>query len=220
MKLTDGAIRRYPMIFAFMVIITIVGVNSYVLLPREASPDVKIPYVLVYAPYPGTSPEDMENLVTRKIERELKGLADLKELSSSSQYGVANITLEFTTDVDMSDALQKVRDRIELAKPELPADTREDLLIMELSAEDLWPVMQVHLAGNYDLYRLKKVGEDLQEAIEQVPGVLEAELSGGIENEVQVNVDPERLRFYGLSLEDVQDAVALQNVTIPGASWL
>jgi multidrug efflux pump subunit AcrB len=216
MKITDGAIRRYPMIFAFMVLIVIIGIDSYRKLPRESSPDVKIPWVLVVAPYAGASPEDLENLVTRKIEQELKGLPDLKEMTSSSQYGVAHITLEFTTDVDMSDALQKVRDRIELAKPELPADTREDLLIMELSAEDLWPVMQVNLSADYDLYRLKKVGEDLQEAIEQIPGVLEAELTGGIENEVQVDVDPERLRFYDLGLADVEDAIALQNITIPG----
>jgi multidrug efflux pump subunit AcrB len=203
------------MIFAFMVIIVVIGLNSYVELPREASPDVKIPYVMVVAPYPGTSPADMENLVTRKLERELKGLADLEEMTSSSFYGMAHIVMEFTSDVDMSDALQKVRDRVDLAKPELPEDTREDLLVMEISSSD-WPIMQVNLSGDYDLALLKQTGEDLQEAIEQIPGVLEAELVGGIENEVQVLVDPERLEFYDLALADVQDAIALQNVTIPG----
>jgi multidrug efflux pump len=165
MKITSGSIRRYPMIFSFMVIIALFGVYSYRELPRESSPDVKIPFVSVIAPYPGTSPADMENLVTRKIERELKGLPDLKEMTSTSIYGMANIVLEFTPDVDMSDALQKVRDRIEVAKPELPVKTREDLLIMEISSEDLWPVMQVHLSGDYGLFALKKVGEDLQEII-------------------------------------------------------
>jgi len=214
-NITAGAIRRYPMIFAFMAIITVIGLDSYLGLPRESSPDVKIPFVMVVAPYAGTSPADMENLVTRKLERELKGLPDLKEMTSSSFYGMAHITLEFTSDVDMSDALQKVRDRVDLAKPELPEDTREDLLIMEISSSD-WPIMQVNLAGDYDLFLLKKTGEDLQEAIEQIPGVLSADLVGGIENEVQVMVDPERLEFYGLGLVDVQDAIALQNLTIPG----
>ncbi len=215
MKLTSGAIRRYPMIFAFMAIIVVIGFDSYVGLPREASPDVKIPYVMVVAPYAGTSPADMENLVTRKLERELKGLPDLEEMTSSSFYGMAHLTLEFSSDVDMSEALQKVRDRVDLAKPELPEDTREDLLIMELSSSD-WPIMQVNLAGGDDLVVLKQTGEDLQEAIEQIPGVLAADLVGGIEKEVQVKVDPERLEFYGLALADVQDAIALQNVTIPG----
>jgi multidrug efflux pump len=215
MKITAGAIRRYPMIFAFMAILTIIGLDSYISLPRESSPDVKIPYVMVMAPYAGTAPADMENLVTRKLEQELKGLPDLKEMTSSSFYGLASITLEFTSDVDMSDALQKVRDRVDSAKPELPADTREDLQILELSSSD-WPIMQISLSGDYDLFLLKKTGEDLQEAIEAIPGVLSADLIGGIENEVQVDVDPERLAFYGLGLPDVQDAIGLQNLTIPG----
>lgn len=215
MKITSGAIRRYPMIFAFIVIMTIMGFDSYWSLPRESSPDVKIPFVTVVAPYTGTSPADMENLVTRKLERELKGLPDLKEMTSSSFYGMSQIVLEFTSDVDMSDALQKVRDRVDLAKPELPEDTRDDLLVMEISSSD-WPILQINLAGDYDLFLLKKTGEDLQEAVEQIPGVLSADLVGGIENEVQVLVDPERLDFYGLGLVDVQDAIALQNLTIPG----
>ena len=85
MKLTRGAIRRYPMIFAFMTIITLLGVKSYIELPRESSPDIKIPFVSVMAPYAGTSPADMENLVTRKLEKQLKGLEDLKEMISSNR---------------------------------------------------------------------------------------------------------------------------------------
>ena len=215
MKITAGAIRKYPMIFAFMVIIVIVGFDSYVELPRESSPDVKIPYVMVMTPYAGASPSDVENLVTRKLERELKGLSDLKEMTSTSVEGASNIVLEFNTDVEMSDALQKVRDRVDLAKPELPEDPREDLLIMELSSSD-WPIIQINLAADYDPALLKEVGEDLQDDIESVRGVLEVDLTGGVEHEVLVEVDPERLRFYNLSLVDVQDAIVLQNVTIPG----
>nr|MBC8425784.1 efflux RND transporter permease subunit [bacterium] len=215
MKITNEAIRKYPMIFAFMVIIIIVGFDSYRGLPRESSPDVKIPFVMVMTPYAGASPEDVENLVTRKLERELKSLSDLKEMTSTSVEGFSNIFLEFNTDVEMSDALQKVRDRIDLAKPELPEDPREDLLIMEMSSSD-WPIMQINLAADYDPSLLKEVGEDLQEEIETIKGVLEVDLTGGVEHEVLVEVDPERLRFYNLSLVDVQDALFLQNTTIPG----
>ncbi|MBU0741112.1 efflux RND transporter permease subunit [bacterium] len=215
MKITNGAIRRYPTIFAFMVIIVIVGVDSYLGLPRESSPDVKIPIVMVMTPYAGASPEDVESLVTRKLERELKGLSNLKEMTSTSVEGMSNIVLEFTTDVEMSDALQKVRDRVDLAKPDLPEDPREDLLIMELSSTD-WPIIQINLAADYDPILLKEVGEDLQEEIETVRGVLEVNLTGGVEHEVLVQVDPQRLRFYNLGLVDVQDAIFLQNTTIPG----
>ncbi len=215
MKVTSGAIRKYPMVFAFMVIMIIVGVKSYNALPRESTPDIKIPFVLVMTPYAGASPEDVENLVTRKLERELKGLADLKEMVSSSVEGMSSISLEFDTDVEMSDALQKVRDRVDLAKHELPDDPRNDLLIMELSSSD-WPIVQINLAGDLDPAVLKEVGEDLQEEIEKIPGVLEVDLTGGVEHEVRVDVDPERLLFYNLGLIDVQDAIALQNLTIPG----
>ncbi len=216
MKMTRGAIRRYPMIFAFMTIIIVMGVTSYKRLPRESSPDVKIPFVMVMTPYAGTSPEDMENLVTRKLEKQLKGLEDLKEMTSSSSYGMSSITLEFESKVDMSDALQAVRDRVELAKPDLPVDPRNDLVVQEVSAADAFPVMQINLAGDIDLFLLKKMGEDLQEELEKIKGVLDIDLVGGIENEVQVDVDPEKLVYYDLSLQDVQDAVALQNITIPG----
>jgi len=216
MKITNGAIQRYPMIFAFMFIIVILGTKSYLTLPRESSPDVKIPFVMVLAPYAGTSPEDMENLVTRKLEQQLKGVEDLKEMTSSSSYGMSVVTMEFESRVDMSDALQSVRDRVELAKPDLPEDPRNDLVVQEISSSDAFPVMQVNLAGDIDLFLLKKTGEDLQEELEQIKGVLAADLVGGIENEVQVDVDPEKLAYYNLGLPDVQDAVALQNMTIPG----
>jgi multidrug efflux pump len=216
MKLTAGAIRRYPMIFAFMALATILGLKSYLELPRESSPDVKIPFVMVSAPYAGTSPADMENLVTRKLEQRLKGVEDLKEMSSSSSYGMSVITLEFDSRVDMSDALQSVRDRVELAKPELPEDPRDDLVVQEISSSDAFPVMQVNLYGDIDLEQLKRTGEDLQEALEQIRGVLGVDLVGGIENEVQVDVDPEKLAYFDLGLVDVQDAIALQNLTIPG----
>jgi len=216
MKLTRGAIARYPMIFAFMFFIILLGLKSYVDLPRESSPDVKIPFVSVAAPYAGTSSEDMENLVTRKLEQQLKGLKDLKEMRSSSSYGISIISLEFESSVDISDALQSVRDRVEIAKPDLPVDPRNDLIIQEISAADLFPVMNVNLYGDLDLFLLKKTGEDLQEALEQISGILSVDLVGGIENEVQVDVDPEKLVFYDLSLVDVQDAIVLQNMTIPG----
>ncbi len=215
MKITDLAINRHITVFTLMVMVVVLGVISYVRLPREASPDVKIPYVSVVAPYFGTSPEDMEHLVTRKLEQQLKGIADLEQMTTTSAEGLSFVFLEFTTDVEMSDALQKVRDAVEMAKPDLPQDVRDDLTITEISSDD-WPIMQITLSGEYDPIRLKEAGEDLQEELERIEGVLAVNLTGGVEQEVRIDVDPERLRFYGLSLMDVMDAVTLENVTIPG----
>ncbi len=215
MKITDLSIDRAITVFVFMVIVIAMGIHAYQVLPREAAPDVKIPYVIVTAPYFGTSPADMENLVTRKIEAQLKGLADLKEMTSTSAEGMSTVVLEFDTGVEMSDALQKVRDGVEMAKPDLPQDVREDLSIREISSSD-WPILQVVLSADYDPVRLKKVAEDLQEEIERVPGVLAVNLSGGVEQEVRIDVDPQLLRHYGVSFDDVADAVRLENITLPG----
>ena len=215
MTITNGAIRKYQMVFAFMVMIVFFGLDSYMGLPRESTPDINLPFVLVMTPYAGASPQEIESLITRKLERELKGLADLTEMTSSSVEGASTIFLEFDTSVEMSYALQQVRDRVDLAKPELPEDPRDDLLIMEVSASD-WPIIQINLAADYDPAVLKRVGEDLQEELETVRGVLEVKLTGGVENEVLVEVDPERLRFYNLALADVQGAISSQNMTIPG----
>ena len=215
MKITDIAINRAVTVFTLMVIVIVMGAHSYIILPREASPDVEIPFVVVIAPYFGTSPEDMESLVTRKLEQQLKGVADLKEMTSISAEGMSHVVLEFDTNVEMSDALQKVRDAVEMAKPDLPQDVRDDLLIKEISSTD-WPIMQIVLSAPYDLVRLKKVAEDLQEELERVEGVLAVELNGGVEQEVRIDVDPQRLRYYDLGLIDVMDAVRLENVTIPG----
>jgi multidrug efflux pump len=215
MKITSYSVDRPMTIFAMMVLVIMMGSVAYLQLPRESTPDVKIPFVIVMAPYFGTSPEDMENLVTRKLEQQLKGVADLEEMISSSTEGMTQISLEFNTDVEMSDALQKVRDAVEMAKPELPQDVKDDLIIQEISSSS-WPIMQVVLSADYDPVRLKKIAEDLQEEIELVSGVLAANINGGVEQEVQVNVDPHQLRYYGLGLVDVMDAVALENINLPG----
>ena len=217
MRITDIAIKRYVTVFTLMVVVVFMGANSYMALPRESTPDVKIPFVVVMAPYFGTSPGDMENLVTRKLEQQLKGIADLEEMTSISSEGFSQVVLEFDTDVEMSDALQKVRDAVEMAKPDLPQDVREDLTIQEISSSD-WPIMQIVLSSDYDAVELKKVGEDLQEELERIPGVLAVNLSGGVEQEVRIDVDAKRLRFYGLGFIDVSDAIRFENVTIPGGS--
>ncbi len=215
MKLTDVSINRSMTVFTLMILVILLGASSYIRLPREASPDIEIPFVFVLAPYFGASPGDMETLVTRKLEKQLKGTPFLEEMSSSSIEGMTMIFLEFSTDVEMSEALQKVRDAVETAKPELPGDVRDDLIIREISSDD-WPVMQVVLSGDYGLVALKEAGEDLQEAIERINGVLSVDLSGGVEKEVLIDVDPVRLAHFGFGTQDVFDAIAFENINLPG----
>lgn len=194
----------------------VAGLSTYASLPREAAPDIPIPFVIVTTIYVGASPTDVEHLVTREIETELQGLENVKEMRSTSAEGVSTITIEFNPDESIDDALQRVKDKVDLAQQDLPDDAEESI-VSEVNFSN-FPIMIVNLSAPYGLVRLKEVAEDLQDAIEGIPGVLEARLAGGLEREVKVDVDPDRLTGYGLSLQDVVDAIQRENVTLPGGS--
>ncbi len=194
--------------------LTLFGAMAYRSLPRESSPDITIPVILVNTYYQGVAPEDVESLVTIPIENELAGLKDVKVMSSTSAEGASIISIEFEPDVVIEDALQKVRDRVNRAKSDLPDDVTEPS-IREINFSDI-PIMLVTIAGDADEQTLKKLGEDLKDDVGRIPGVLDAKVSGGLEKEIHVMVDPTRLSHYGLAFHDVTGAIRDENSNIPG----
>ena len=196
--------------------IFVFGMIAYTGLPREAAPDVQIPFVMVTTPYIGVSPEDIESLVTIPLESELAGLKDLKKMSSTSAEGASIIALEFEPEAVIEDALQRIRDRVSRARSKLPEDA-EDTDIREVSFSD-FPIMIVTIAGTVDEENLKELGEALEEDISRIAGVLDVKLSGGRTRQIRVQVDPTRLSHYGLSLNDVIGAIGAENVNIPGGN--
>ena len=190
------------------------GLWAYLTLPRESAPDITIPVVMVTTPYPGVSPKDVEGLLTIPIEQELASLRDVKEMASTSMEGVSLISVEFEPNVVMEDALQRVRDRVSKARPDLPDDAKEPE-IREISFSDI-PILLVNIYGDRDEQELLDLGEDLQDAVTRIPGVLDAKLTGGLERELHVDVDPWRLAHYGLAMGDVISAVQRENASIPG----
>jgi CzcA family heavy metal efflux pump len=158
----------------------------------------------------------MENLVTKEIEKKVGEIDKIKEMRSMSGEGISAITVEFDPKESVGDMLNRVREKVDLAKPELPADA-EDPIITELNINN-WPILLINLSGDYGPVQLKDVAEDIQDELENVPGVLDVTISGGREREVQVDVDPERLRHYRLGLEDVQLAITGENLNLPGGT--
>ncbi len=213
---TSFAVGHSTSILVLFVIIAIAGVISYRTIPKESFPEIEIPMIVVNTVYPGVSPADVETLVTRPLEEELSTISELEELTSSSVEGYSSITAEFSTTVDLNEALQKVREKVDLAKPELPDDA-EDPSIVEINFSEI-PVMQVNLSGEYGLVRLKEIGEDLQDELEQIVSVLRVDLRGGLEREVKVDVDLNKLKYYNLSFDDVVEAIQNENLNIPGGS--
>jgi multidrug efflux pump subunit AcrB len=214
--LTNFAVDHPISVLTLFVLIVLGGLYSYLTVHKEASPDITVPFVAVTTVYSGVAPEDIETLITRPLEEELNQISDIKTLTSQSVESYSSITAEFEAGMDMTEALQLVREKVDIAKPELP-EAAEEPAIVEFNFSE-FPIMQVNVSGEYNLVRLKELAEDIQDEIEQVSSVLSVQLSGGLEREVKVDVDLGKLKYYGISFTDVIEAIAFENVTIPGGT--
>ncbi len=216
MKITNFAVDRSTTVIVLLFIISVAGIYAYMVLPRESNPEVVVPFVNVTVTYEGVTPEDIESLVTVPIERKLTGLSDVKEVTSTSVEGVSTINIEFQPDTIIEDALQRVRDKVDLAKQDLPEDA-DDPIISEINLGEL-PIMLMSLTGNAGLPVLNEIADDLEDRIEAIPGVLDVQIIGGVEREIQIEVDPARVAEYGISLAELVEVTRLENVNTPGGS--
>ncbi|MBO6522712.1 MAG: efflux RND transporter permease subunit [Balneolaceae bacterium] len=212
--LSSFSINNRISVLVLITLVAVMGIVSYLTIPKESFPSINVPNIFVVTVYPGVSPEDMESLVTRKLEDELGNISEVKTMTSTSSEGYSNINLEFDPNVDIEDALQKVREKVDLAKPELPEDAEEPT-VQEINFSE-FPIMNVNLSGEYDEVILKEIAEDLQDKIEAIPSVLGVDLTGGLEREVQVDVDLAKMKYYGVTFGDIIGAISQENVTIPG----
>jgi multidrug efflux pump subunit AcrB len=212
MIITDLAIKNRTTIAVLGLIIVLLGGYSYLSLPREAFPDIPIPYIMVTTIYEGVSPEDIETSVTMKIEKELNGIRGTKEIRSSSAEGLSLISVEFNPDVKSEVALQRVRDRVEIAKAELPLDAEEPV-IKEINFAE-FPIMTISIAGDLSPYQFKEIADDLQDTLEMVPGVLKVEVLGVLEPEIRLEFNPDRLAAYNLTIPEILALIPSENVNI------
>lgn len=211
------ALKRPAAVLALLVFLVVAGVYSYVVLPRESFPDITIPYVFVTTTYEGVAPEDMEKLITIPIERKIKGISDLEEIRSTSAEGISTVAVKFLPGVDIDDALQKVRDKVDQAKQDLPQDLKDDPVIQEVNFSDI-PVIRVVLSGPFSLRRLQNFAEDLEDRIESIPGVLDARMTGGLDREIHVEFDLDRVGAYNVPFSSLISAVTRSNVNMPSGS--
>ncbi len=216
MKITNVAIKYRTSIVVLTTLLTLGGLMSYITIPKESFPSIEIPNIVVTTVYPGASPDDIESLLTKPIEQEVQAINGIKEIRSTSVEGVSTVIVEFDPEVSMDEAFQKVRDKVDVAKAELPTDVEEPL-VSEIDLQE-FPIMNVNLSAPYSLARLKEVAEDLAEEIEGIPSILEVPVVGGLEREVQVNVDLNALQGYGLTFNDLIGTIQQENANIPGGS--
>lgn len=214
--MTKFAVKNPVTVLVLAVILLIAGGMSYKSMPLESFPEVKIPLIFINVLYPGASPEDIEKLVTEKIEDKLEGVDGLKKVSSQSMESMAMIQAEFNADVDVETALRRVKDKVDEAKADLPADAEEPM-VQELNFSNI-PIFVISLSSDYESERLDEIAEDLKDKIKALPGVLDAQLTGKQDKEVAIDADPARMYQYGVSLNDLVKTIQNQHRNIPGGT--
>ena len=212
---TNWCVENRTTIYIFTFIITLVGWMVYNNLPKEQFPDIKVPQVYINTVYFGTAPADIENLINKPVEKQLKSLSGVKSVKSNALSDVSVILVEFLPEVSSEVALQRVRDAIDKAKQDLPAKLDAGPTAQNVEFSE-FPIMNVNLAGDYPLQKLKDYAEDLQDAIEGLPEISRVDIVGALEREVQINLDLARMQATGLTFFDVQQAVSGENINISG----
>ncbi len=217
MIVSNTAVQKSTSVLVLSLMLIVFGVYCYLVLPRESDPDITIPNVFVSTSYKGVSSADIETVITIEIEKKLKGLDGLKKIQSVSSEGLSSINVEFTTGTDIDKALQDVKDKVDEAKGSLPSDLEDDPAVFEVNFSEM-PIVVFSLSGSCGLPCLKRLSDKLEDDIEAIPGVLEVDVAGGLEREIRIEVFPEKLAYYGLTISSLQEIVAQENNNTSGGT--
>lgn len=212
---TSWALKNKNTVYLISGIIAIFGMIAYKGLPKELFPEVYFPTIMVQTVYPGNPPIDMENLISRPLEKELENVKGLKKLTSTSLQDASMILVEFNTNVEISDALQETKDAVDRAKNELPSDLPSDPLVSDIDFSE-FPIININLSGDFSIEELKKYAEYLEDEIENVKEVSKVNIQGIEEREIAIEVDMIKMDALGLTFNDIEGAVAFENISMSG----
>ena len=216
-KPTSWSIDNRISIYVLALFIAVFGFISYTTIPKEQFPEIVIPTILVSTIYPGTAPSEIENLVTRPIEKNIKSIKGVKKITSRSIQDFSTIVVEFGTGVVVEDAKQKVKDAVDKTKKDLPNDLSQDPSVMEVDLSEI-PIMYINLSGNFELDTLKKYADTAQDRVESLKGITRVDIVGALDREIQVDVDMFKMQSTGLTFNDISTAIANENMTVAGGS--
>lgn len=211
---TSWAIDNKISIYVLVFIIAVFGFLSYKNIPKEQIPEIVIPMININTIYPGTSPTDMENLVTRPLEKNLKSISGVKKITSRSMQDFSAIIVEFNTGIEIKDAKQKVNDAVDKTKNDLPNDPSFIApSVMEIDLSEI-PIQYINMSGDLPLDRIKEYADEMRDRIETLPEITRVEIGGALDREIQVDLDMYRMRIAGLTFSEVEQAVRYNNMTV------
>lgn len=214
---SSWAIENKTAIYVLTFMLLVAGYIAYISLPKENFPEISIPKIFVQTVYPGTSPGNMENLVTKQIEKQIRSTQGLKKVTSNSYQDFSIITAEFNANVDIVVAKQRIKDAVDKAKTDLPSDLPDDPVVMDINLSDL-PIMFLNISGDYDLKTIKGYADDLKDKIETLPEISGVDIVGALDPEMQINVDMNKMAAAQISFMDIQNAIGYENISASGGT--
>ncbi len=211
-KPSSWAIDNRTAIYVITVLITLIGLLAYINLPKEQFPEIKLPQIIVQTLYPGTSPENMENLVTKPIEKQVKNLTGVKKVTSNSFQDYSVVIVEFNTDVKVDKAKLDVKDAVDKAKQDLPKNLPNQPEVKDVDFSE-FPILNVNISGNYDLNRLKLYADKVKDNIEAMKEIKRVDRVGNLDREIQINVDMYKMQGAGFTFDDIDHSVSAENIS-------
>lgn len=215
---TSWAVNNKTTVYLLTIFITLFGIVSYQGIPKEQFPDIVIPTMYVSTVYPGASPKDIENMITKPIEKQIKSIPGVKKVTSTSVQSYSAVVVEFNTDQVVSEAKQKVKDAVDKAKQDLPEDDMlQEPVVQEIEFSEI-PILFVNIAGDYDLAHLKHYAEALEDRIESLKEITRVDIVGALDREIQINFDMYKMQAANVTSYDVQSAIRNENISLPGGN--
>lgn len=213
--MTDFAVDNSTTVFLLIFMMVLFGLRSYTTMPKEQFPEASLPTVYINTPYFGNSAVEIENLVTRPLEKEIENITGVKNVNSTSIQDFSVIIAEFDADLEMDAVVRKVKDAVDKAKQDLPNDMTEDPTVLEINLSEI-PIMTINVSGNYSNDDLKEYAEMIQDRVEGVKQISKVDLKGSLEREIKIDVDLFKMQSLKVSFGDIENAVSSENLTMSG----
>ena len=211
--LSSWAIDNRTAVYLMTILITLAGFGTYLSLPKEQFPEIKVAQITVQTIYPGTSPENMENLVSKPIEKQVKNLTGIKKVTSNSFQDYSVVIVEFNSNVKVDKAKRDVKDAVDKARTDLPKNLPNEPEVKDFDFSE-FPILYVNIAGNYDLARLKKYADRIKDKVEDMKEVKRVDLVGALDREIQINADAYKMQAAGITFDDIERTVAGENLSV------
>ncbi len=223
--ISSWAVDNRVTVYIFTLLIVITGLIAYTSMPREDFPEIIENKVYISSIFPRNSAEDVEKLIVKPLEKEIKNISGVEKVTASSFQDYGMIVVEFGDKVSIEEAKLKIKDKVDIVKadtdwPNLDNGSKVEPSVFELNISEEVPILNINLKGNYTTQQLKKYGERLQDDIEEIPEVKKVDILGVDDKEVEIAVDIFKMSAAQVSFDDIQNAVKYENMTLSGGNLI